>query len=201
MLTQRQKEVLDFIREYIAQHGVGPTLDEINIHFHMGSASAAHQHVEALSRKGYLKKLPHQTRAISLLQESDDMREIPLTGRIALGEPIESLDEIETIKVPRLLMSGEGQYFALEAVGDSMNQDGILNGDILIIKQTNSPNNGDIVVAQTSEYKATLKRFYDHGDRIELRPKSSNSSHRAQYYPAGEIEVQGKFCGLLRKGD
>ncbi len=201
MLTQRQKEVLDFIREYIDQHGVGPTLDEINIHFQMGSASAAHQHVEALIRKGFLKKLPHQTRAISLMQESDDMKEIPLMGRIALGEPIESLTEVETIKVPKLLMSGEGQYFALEAIGDSMNQDGILNGDILIIKQTSAPNNGDIVVAQTSEYKATLKRFYDHGNKIELRPKSSNSAHRPQYYPAGEIEVQGKFCGLIRKGD
>ncbi|MCL5797347.1 MAG: transcriptional repressor LexA [Patescibacteria group bacterium] len=201
MLTQRQKEVLDFIREYINQNGVGPTLDEISTHFQMGSASAAHQHVEALKRKGFLKKLPHQTRAMSLLQESDDMREIPLVGRIALGEPIDNFDEVETIKVPKLLMSGEGQYYALEAFGNSMNQDGILNGDILIIKETSTPDNGDIVVAQTAEYKATLKRFYNHGDKIELRPKSSNSTYRAQYYPAGEIEVQGKFCGLLRKGD
>lgn len=201
MLTKRQKEVLDFIRKYIDQHGVGPTLDEISTHFQMGSASAAHQHVEALKRKGFLKKLPHQTRAMSLMQESDDMREIPLVGRIALGEPIENFNEIETIKVPKLLTSGAGEYYALEAFGDSMNQEGILDGDILIIKQTNIPDNGDIVVAQTSDYRATLKKFYNHGDKIELRPKSSNSSNRPQYYPAGDIEIQGKFCGLIRKGD
>lgn len=200
MLTKRQKEVLDFIKEYIEQQGVGPTLEEINVKFKMGSASAAHQHVEALRVKGFLKKLPHQTRAISLLQESDNMKEIPLVGRIALGEPIESFGETETIKVPKLLMCGEGQYYALEAIGDSMNQDGILNGDILIIKQTNTPDNGDIVVAQTLDYKATLKRFYDHGTKIELRPKSSNFSHLPQYYLPGDIEVQGKFCGLMRKG-
>ena len=199
MLTKRQKEVLDFIREYINLHGFGPTLDEINNKFKMGSASAAHQHVEALKRKGFLKRLPHQTRAMSLIDESEDMKEISLVGRIALGEPVENFGESHTIKIPRLLLSGEGQYYALEAMGDSMNEDGILDGDVLIIKQTNAPDNGDTVVAQTADYRATLKRFYNHGDKIELRPKSNNSAHQSKFYEHGELAVQGKFCGLMRK--
>ncbi len=199
MLTERQKEVFDFIKAYIAQHGISPTLTEINKKFDMGSSSAAHQHVQALQRKGYLKKLPFQARAISLVEDTDDVKEIYLRGRIALGKPIESISEPEPIKVPRLLLCGSGQHYALEAVGDSMNQDGINDGDILVIQETHDPNSGDVVVAQNSDYEATLKRFYDNGNKIELRPKSSNSAHRPQFYNYGEIEIQGKLCGLIRR--
>src|SRR5260221_10593332 len=129
MLTQRQKEVLDFIKSYIAEHGISPTLTEINNKFQMGSSSAAYQHVQALQRKGYLKKLPYQARAISLVEETDDVKEIYLRGRIALGRPIESIAQPEPIKVPKLLLCGNGQHYALEAVGDSMNEDGINDGD------------------------------------------------------------------------
>lgn len=199
MLTQRQKVVLDFIRSYITKHGVSPTLTEINNKFQMGSSSAAFQHVQALQRKDYLKKLPFQTRAISLIEEEPDAKEIYLRGRIALGRPIESISEPEPIKVPKLLLCGNGQHYALEAIGDSMNQDGINDGDILIIQETHTPNNGDVVVAQNSDYEATLKRFYDNGNKIELRPKSSNTEHRSQFYNYGEIEIQGKLCGLMRR--
>lgn len=199
MLTQRQKDVLDFIKSYLVEHGISPTLTEIDKHFDMGSSSAAYQHVQALQRKGYLKKLPYQARAISVVEETDDVKEIYLRGRIALGRPIESLTQPEPIKVPKLLISGSGQHYALEAVGDSMNEDGINDGDILIVQETTTPNNGDVVVAQNSEYEATLKRFYDNGTRIELRPKSSNSEHRAQFYNYGEIQIQGKLCGLMRR--
>ncbi|SRR5258708_5607350 len=199
MLTERQKEILDFIKAYIAKNGISPTLTEINKKFKLGSSSAAHQHVEALQRKGFLKKLPYQARAISVVEDTDDAREIFLRGRIALGKPIESISKPEPIKVPKLLLCGIGQHYALEAVGDSMNQDGIIDGDILVIQETHNPTNGDVVVAQNAEYEATLKRFYDNGNKIELRPKSSNSVHRPQYYNYGEIEVQGKLCGLIRR--
>lgn len=199
MLTQRQKAVLDFIKSYITQHGVSPTLTEIDKKFELGSSSAAYQHVQALQRKGYLKKLPFQARSISLLEKEPDAQEIYLRGRIALGKPIESIADPEPIKVPKLLLSGTGHHYALEAVGDSMNEDGINDGDILIIQETYSPQNGDVVVAQNSDYEATLKRFYDNGNKIELRPKSTNSEHKPQFYNYGEIEVQGKLCGLLRR--
>ncbi len=199
MLTPRQKEILDFIREYRAEHGISPTLSEIKLKFRFKSNSAAHQHVAALQRKGFLKKLPYQTRAISLLEHSEGMKEIPLSGRIALGEPIESFDSQETIKVPDILLTGTGQFYALEAKGNSMNEDGILNGDLIIVKHANTAENGDVVVAMTSE-GATLKRFYNHGDKVELRPKSDDSLYLSKFFPHGEVEIQGKFSGLIRRG-
>lgn len=199
MLTPRQKEILDFIKEYIAEKGFSPTLSEIKQKFQFSSNSAAHQHVAALQRKGFLKKLPYQARAISLLREIEGMKEIPLVGRIALGEPIESLNSQETIKVPDILLTGAGQFYALEAKGNSMNEDGILNGDLIIVKHVNTAENGDVVVAMTSE-GATLKRFYNHGDKIELRPKSDDSVYLSKFFPYGEVEIQGKFSGLIRRG-
>lgn len=198
MLTLRQKEILDFIKDYLESNGVAPTLSDIRKKFEFSSNSAAHQHVAALQRKGFLKKLPYQARAISLYQEDEGVREIPLAGRIALGEPIESFDSQETIKVPDILTSGSGQFYALEAKGNSMKEDGILNGDILIINHTNTANNGDIVVAQTPR-GATLKRIYYLGNKIELRPKSYDSEYMSMFFPYGEVEVQGTFTGLIRR--
>ncbi len=201
MLTLRQKEIYEFIVSFINKRGTGPTLSEINDHFNLGSTSAAFQHVQTLQRKGFLKKLPFQARSIRIFEKTQDLLEVPLIGSIALGEPIESFASNETIKIPRMLTAGSGQHYALQARGDSMSEDGILNGDLLIIKRISSADNGDIVVAQTEGYKATLKRFYDHGNKIELRPKSNNSKYKSQFFPYGEIEIQGKFCGLLRKGE
>jgi repressor LexA len=166
----------------------------------MGSASAAHQHVANLKRKGFLRRLPHQSRAVTIYQETEEIKEIPLVGRIALGAPIEELLDQTSITVPKFLLSGAGNHYALEAKGDSMNEDGILNGDILLINQCSLADNGDTVVAQIPGYKATLKRFYNHGNQVELRPKSRSSTHKSMFFAYGEIEIQGKFCGLMRRG-
>jgi len=198
MLTQRQKEVLEYIRSYIQEHEYGPTLDEISRALNMGSASAAYQHVEILRKKGFLKKLPYQARSISVFEQGEDVVEVPLLGAIALGEPIENFTEPEPIQVPRTLICGSGDHYALVARGNSMKEDGILDGDMLVIKHTNVVDNGDTVVALLEEKGATLKRFFDHGEKIELRP--ANKSHGSQFYPRGMVEIQGKFCGLIRKG-
>lgn len=199
MLTSRQKEVLNFISKYIDAKGVGPTLDEISEELVMGSASAAYQHVKALENKGYLKRLPHQARSMSVIKETEDVKELSLVGAIALGNPIESFDYNETIKVPSTLLCGSGPHYILESRGDSMNEDGILDGDLLIVKETSAPENGDIVVAQIRDEGATLKKFFGHTDKIELRPKSRNISHKPQFYPRDAVEIQGKFCGLIRR--
>lgn len=200
MLTKRQKQVLDFIRSYIQKKAYGPTLDEISNKFGMGSASAAHQHVRALKTKGYLKKQPYQTRSISLYDEKENVAEVPLVGQIALGEPIESFLEPEVLSVPKFLLCSNGKHYALQAKGNSMIDDGILDGDLILVKEQNYADNGDLVVAQLEGHRATLKRFYNHGKKIELRPKSSKGKHESFFLSLGEVEIQGKFCGLIRKG-
>lgn len=202
MLTKRQKEVLDFVTKYIDENGYGPTLNEINNEFEMGSASAAFQHVQALENKGYLKRLPNKTRAIALNDDTADVKEVPLMGAIAMGQPLESYDTGERIKVPTFLLgNGAGNFYALQAYGDSMNQEGIIDGDLIIIKKTDAYNNGDIVVAQLKDKGAILKKFYNLGKKIELRPKSSNQNNKPIFVDPGDVEIQGKFCGLIRKGN
>ena len=200
MLTPRQQEVLTYIKEYIQKHQYGPTLDEIGKDLKMGSASAAYQHVKIIQQKGYLKKLPHQSRGIGLFNEEDNVVEIPLLGSIALGEPIQSFDEPTTINIPPMLLGGRGNHYALRALGNSMNAMGILNGDILVIEQTNFVDNGQVAVVLTEDEGATLKRVFNYGNQIELRPESNDENYQPMFYDAGSVQVQGKFCGLIRKG-
>ena len=200
MLTPRQQEVLTYIKNYIQQNQYGPTLDEIGRDLDMGSASAAHQHVKILHQKGFLKKLPNQNRSIGLFSEEDKVIEIPLLGTIALGEPIQSFDEPSTINVPTMLLSGRGNHYALRAQGNSMNALGILNGDLLIIEQTTYVDNGQVAVVLTEDEGATLKRVFNYGNQIELRPESNDSSYQPMFYEPGSVQIQGKFSGLIRKG-
>lgn len=197
VLTPRQKQVFEYIQSYIKENNNGPTLSQIDEALGIGSVPAVFQHVEALRKKGFLKKLPHQPRSISILDKDDENVEISLLGSIALGEPIESFPDPEQINIPVVLTSGSGEHYALQAKGNSMKDLGILGGDILVIKNTNQAENGDIIVAITEE-GATLKRFYDHGDKIELKP--SNEELQSKFYRKGEVEVRGKFSGLIRKG-
>lgn len=199
MLTPRQKETLDFIRTFIDKHGFGPTLDEISRKLEMGSSSAAYQHVKILERKGYLKKLPNQARSIGMIDHGEKVSEIPLLGSIALGAPIQQFDEPSLISVPTLLLSGSGSHYALRASGNSMNKIGILNGDLILVEHTNHVDNGQIGVVVTEDGSATLKKVYKMGNQIELRPDSNDPDQHSMYYNAGEIEVQGKFCGLMRQ--
>lgn len=198
MLTKTQRKVLNFIKRYINKHGYGPSLEEIGERALDGaSISAAHQHVEILWQKGFLKKLPHQPRSIGVYKEGEDVVEVPLLGAIALGEPIEEIANPEPLEVPKTITCGSGDHYALVAKGESMKNLGILDGDILVVRHQTTADNGDIVVALV-EGGATLKKFYDHGNRIELRP--AWEAFEPKFYSKGLIEVQGKFCGLLRKG-
>lgn len=203
MLTPRQQEVLNYIKEYISKNSFGPTLDEIGSALKMGSASAAFQHVKILQQKGFLKKLPHQTRSIGLFTEDDKVKEIPILGAVALGDPsraIQQYDKPTPINVPTMLLCGSGNHFALRASGTSMDKLGILDGDLIILQQSNDVDNGQIAVVLTEDEGATLKKVYKYGKQIELRPDSNDPTNQPMFYNAGEVEIQGKFCGLIRKG-
>ena len=201
MLPPKQQAVLDYINQYQQTHGHGPTLDEIASSFKR-SVPTIHQHVNALRTKGFLKIPSTVARSIGIFDSSDEIQEIPLLGYISAGEGIENIENPQTLRVQKNLLSPSGLHYALIVRGTSMIDDGIMPDDIVVIKQQNYGDNGDVVIALTGsgdDSLATIKRFYNHGSRIELRPK--NPSLQSKWYNPDQIEIRGKFVGLLRKGN
>lgn len=200
MLPLKQKEVLNFIRKYQKDHGHGPTLDEI-AQVLKKTVPTIHQHVQALRNKGHLKLPSANTRSIGVFDSNEEVLEIPLLGYISAGDGIENLENPVPIKVQSSMLSSTGQHYALKVKGISMIDDGILPDDIIVVRHQNYADNGDVVVALIGSQDsslATIKRFYNNGSTIELRPK--NPALETKTYNLGEIEVRGKFIGLLRKG-
>jgi len=192
-ITPKQKHVLDFIIEYTVQNGYAPSLVEIGHKLNL-AISTVHQHITALKTKGYLKKEDNQPRGMSLLEKTADATEIPLLGIIAAGSPIEPIENPEPIKVPRVLVAKHGNYYALRVQGDSMIDDGIWDGDVVVIKHQQTADNGDTVVAIT-ENGATLKRYRMKNGKIYLEPRNTRLEN---IYPKS-LEIRGKFVGLIRK--
>ncbi len=197
-LTQRQKQVLDFISASIEERGYPPTLREIGSHFGIKSTNGVNDHLKALEKKGYLRREDLKSRAMRPIKRSDDsvidlasrrkviggvvpvdhlgedMCEIPIIGRVAAGEPLLAVENVEdTVKVDRFLLGGHTQVFGLRIVGESMIEDGIHNGDYVFVKKTASANRGDIVVAMI-EGEATVKRYFPENGRIRFQPANSN---------------------------
>ena len=200
MLPPKQKDVLDFINQYQRAHGHGPTLDEIAEKLKR-AVPTIHQHVQVLRAKGYLRLPSSNARGIGVFDPHEEVIEIPLLGFVSAGGGIENLETPEPIKVQKSMLSPMGQHYALVVRGSSMIDDGILQDDVVIIKYQNYADNGDIVIALISiggNQLATIKRFYNHGSKIELRPK--NPELKPKMYNLGEIEIRGKFVGLLRTG-
>lgn len=202
-LTLRQETALNYIKEYIKKNGYPPTLEEIGGGMGIESVSAVHKHVSALREKGYLKSIPKATRSINLFEETSSYKEIPLMGKISAGAGIEPFENPEPIKVSLDLICGSGEHYALKIDGDSMIEDGIRDGDIVIIRYQNIAQNGDTVVAvmNGSNELATLKKFYYFGDRIELRAANSKLKEWPKKFNVGDVEIRGKFCGLIRKSN
>jgi repressor LexA len=193
-LTRRQKEVLDFLRIFINKHDYAPSYREIADHFSFSSVATVAEHVDSLKEKGYLENEENMARSIQLTPTWDERTfSIPLLGAIAAGLPIEAIRTAETIDIPKDMMGKN--VFALKVRGDSMEEDGILDGDYVIIEQTSNPKNGDIVVALVEGNNVTLKRFYRESDHIRLQPANG------KYQPirTKRVVVQGKVRGVIRK--
>lgn len=191
-ITPKQKHVLDFIVEYTAQNGYAPSLEEIGHKLSL-AISTVHQHVQALKDKGYLKKEDNQPRGVSLFEERPDTVEIPLLGYIAAGTPIEPIENPEPIKVPKNMVSKQGDYYALKVQGDSMIEDGILDKDIVVIRSQPTANIGETVVAIT-ENGATLKVFKRKLGKPFLEPRNKRLQN---IYPK-HLEIRGRLVGLVR---
>ena len=175
MLTKRQKQILDFIKVSIHKDGYSPSLEEIRRRFHLSSKSTVHQHIEALSKKGYLEKLNYQARSIQISRpKGEAMVSIPLLGKIAAGQPIEAIRERELIAVPKSKIPPSSEVYALRVVGNSMIDENINDGDVVLVRQQNTAENGQKVVALIDNHEATLKKFYKEKGQIRLQPANKN---------------------------
>jgi len=195
MLTGLEEKLLQCITRYITQNGRSPTLDEIGQLLEIKSKGTIHRYVKSLIDKGHLQRSGRNWRGLRLTGEQNRRLTIlPLAGRIAAGKPIEAISEQYEINFSEMLL-GPGRY-VLEVQGDSMIDAGILDGDLVIIRETQSADNGDIVVALVDNSEATLKRLRKKGDQIELIP--DNQSMSPMKYSADRINIQGVVVGQAR---
>lgn len=192
MLTKRQKQILDFITNFINKNDYSPSLEEIKKHFRLRSVATVHEHVETLMSKGYLKKEENQPRGVSISEEKENT-EIPLFGFIAAGEPIEVLSNPQPITVPKTMLSKSGLHYALKVKGSSMIDDKIYDGDTVVIRRQETAENGQTVVALVNGNEATLKKIYREKTGFRLQP--ANSSMKPIFVK--DLIIQGKVIGVL----
>jgi len=199
-LYKRQKQIIDFLGQYIQKNGYSPTLTEIADAMGLSSLATVHEHLTTLIKKGVIKRYEGAVRGIELIDKklgelTADI-ELPILGIIVAGKPIEPYTENEaSIRVTASMVSGKKRAFVLKVKGESMIDDGILDGDYVVVEQQDEAKNGDIVVALLENGLATLKRFFKEQQRIRLEPANSKMS---PIY-ATNVKIQGKVVGVIRK--
>jgi repressor LexA len=215
MLTAKQRELLLFIDDRLNESGISPSFDEMREALDLKSKSGVHRLISALEERGFIRRLPNRARALEILKlpevrpaatvtqlrpavvaPANDTMEIPLHGRIAAGTPIEALQGTESFAVPAALL-GPGDHYALEVSGDSMVEEGILDGDFALIRKADTAHDGEIVVALIDNEEATLKTFRHEGSMIRLDP--ANRNYEAQRYDPRRVQIQGRLAGLIRR--
>ena len=199
-LTERQRDILNFIREFQNERGVTPTHREICDHFGFSSYGTVYKHLSLLEKKGLIRRDWNQKRGVELVEKEErepaaGVRELPLFGYIAAGRPLDVEVSAETIAVPDHLTT-RGENYVLKVRGDSMIDDGIMDGDLVIISRREQAYNGEMVVANVNG-EVTLKRLYREGERVRLQP--ANATMSPIYAPARDVAVQGVVVGLMRR--
>ncbi len=205
-LTKRQKEVLDFIADFVEQNGYSPSYEELAHGLKLASLATVHKHIQALESRNYLRRLFNQSRSLEVsskyVQERRKSRqaiqstEVPLAGRIAAGSPVEAIEGQETLQFADF--AGKGDTFALQVSGESMIEDHIMSGDYVLVERTQQANDGEIVVALVGGRETTLKRLHhEPGGRIRLQP--ANSAMQPIIVDASEVQIQGRVLAVLRK--
>ncbi len=203
-ITKRQREVYDFISEFVQKNGYSPSFEEIGEGLGLSSLATVHKHITNLEEKGLLTRDYNRSRSIDLLPPKGRLKQamavnttmvLPLLGRIAAGQPIEAVANPETISLADFVRNKE--VFVLEVRGESMQDEHILSGDYVLVEKAKTAHNGDIVIALVDGSDATLKRFYREGDNIRLQP--SNVTMQPIIVPAAAVDIQGRVIGILRK--
>ncbi len=225
MLTKKQLDLLEFIHKRVQRDGVPPSFDEMKEALDLRSKSGIHRLITALEERGFIRRLAHRARALEIVKLPDAMQsggfsprviegdkpdaipanaqpvaaaaiELPVMGRIAAGVPIAAISEVShNVAVPQGMI-GSGDHYALEVRGDSMIDAGINDGDVVVIRETNKADNGDIVVALVEDEEATLKRFRQKGSSISL--EAANPAYETRVFRDDQIKVQGRLVGLIR---
>jgi repressor LexA len=201
-LTKRQKEVLDYVSQYIEVHGYAPSYREIAEAFSLGSVATVADHVETLVAKGLLSKSDNSARSLQVVKvedfEDDRSVGLPILGLIAAGQPIQTMSgHAETLEVPPFMV-GTRHSYVLKVKGDSMINDGIFEGDYVVIQEKKTPSNGEMVVALINGEEATLKRYFKEKNQIRLQP--ANDAYDPIIVPASTpIDIQGICIGVIRK--
>src|SRR5881227_1794785 len=214
MLTAKQHELLLFVDNRLKESGISPSFDEMREALDLKSKSGVHRLISALEERGFIRRLPNRARALEVLKRpevnpaavvplrpavpaaANDTLEIPLHGKIAAGTPIEALQGTENFSVPAALL-GPGEHYALEVSGDSMVDEGILDGDFALIRKADVARDGEIVVALIDNEEATLKTFRHEGSMIRLDP--ANRNYEPQRYDPRRVRIQGRLAGLIRR--
>ncbi len=199
-LTRRQREILDYLNDYTAEHGYAPSFDEIAEKFDYASLATVHEHLSNLERKGYIKRSYNESRAIEILPSDVFPKavELPLLGSVAAGLPLEAQTTGETVSVPDSFVRRTGNHYVLKVRGSSMIDAQIADGDFVVVQDKPSADNGEMVIAMLQDSTATVKRFYRERDgRIRLQP--ANDSMQPIYVNENEISVRGVVVGVLRR--
>ena len=225
MLTRKQRDLLDFIHKRVERDGVSPSFDEMKEALDLRSKSGIHRLITALEERGFIRRLAHRARALEILKMPDSAdsqgfvpqvikgdraapprgampveaaaSELPVMGRIAAGTPIEAISEVAShVAVPQQMLGSGQSHYALEVKGDSMIEAGINDGDIVVIEEGATADNGDIVVALVEGQEATLKRLRRKGGMIAL--EAANAAYETRVFRDDQVEVQGKLVGLIR---
>jgi repressor LexA len=204
-LTKRQKQIYDYIADFVQRNGYSPSFEEIGGGMGLSSLATVHKHISNLEKKGLLKRGYNKSRSIDVLPLKGTMKKmmtmppplaLPLMGRIAAGRPIEAVENNETLSLSDFT-NGSKDVYVLRVVGESMQDEHIVEGDYVIVESTKVARDGEIVVALVENSDATLKRIYREGDKVRLQP--SNAKMQPIIVPAHNVDVQGRVIGVLRK--
>ena len=197
-LTKRQREIIDFLNEFIQQHGYAPSLEEIGRRFGLSSLATVHKHLTNLQDKGFIKRAWNRSRSVEVVPTRMGGRaiELPLLGFVAAGAPIEAVANAETIAVPEDLV-GKRDTYVLRVRGDSMIDEQIRDGDFVIVEDRKTADNGEMVIALLGGFEVTLKKFYRENGRIRLQP--ANPAMQPIVTDAGQVAVQGVVIGVMRQ--
>ena len=197
-LTKRQREILDFLNEFIEQNGYAPSLEEVGRRFGLSSLATVHKHLTNLQEKGFIKRAWNRSRSVELVPTRVGTRavDLPLLGNVAAGVPIEAVVGTETVAVPENLV-GKRETYALRVRGDSMIDEQIRDGDVVIVEDRKTADNGEMVIALLRGSEVTLKKFYRDNGRIRLQP--ANERVQPLVVDASLVQIQGVVVGVVRR--